>query len=335
LFKRCIFIFFLFPLKGCIQKEDLKVQRSFYFWKSVFRLSQKERNILEDLSVKQLYIKFFDLSWDPEKKAARPIAKLQVRDLPPPGIFITPVVFITNESLSQTGPLHTDSLATDISRLIESMSSSLPLSGEIQIDCDWTSGTRETYFSLLSKLKQLPFFKGKTLSATIRLHQLKFISQSGIPPVDKGLVMCYNMGNLRHPQTKNSIIESEELKKYIRNLNHYPLRVDIALPAFDWFVKFRGNHFAGLIHGFNLPDSFRKTERTLFERDTMINGMFFKKGDWLRYEASDIDVIRACIYLIRQKLKKEELNVILYHLDETNLNRYSTYELETIYSSFL
>ena len=66
------------------------------------------------------------------------------------------------------------------------------------------------------------------LSATIRLHQLKFIGESGIPPVDKGLLMCYNMGDLHRLRISNSILETAELKKYIKQLSVYPLKLDVA-----------------------------------------------------------------------------------------------------------
>ncbi len=61
---------------------------------------------------------------------------------------------------------------------------------EIQIDCDWTERTRNAYFQLLTALKREPFLQGKILSATIRLHQVKYVQRSGIPPADRGRV-CF------------------------------------------------------------------------------------------------------------------------------------------------
>jgi hypothetical protein len=300
-------------------------------------LANKERSVLSDLTVKHLYIKFFDVVWDPVQNTPRPVAKILFSETPSQQISITPVVFITNETLQNMKLQSVDSLAGNINKLLVSSanSSTLTLSKEVQIDCDWTTSTKENYFALLNRLRHHAFFKDKSLSATIRLHQLKFISENGVPPVDKGLVMCYNMGNLRHPETKNSIIDPAELKKYISNLNHYPLKIDIALPVFNWFVKFEGNQYRGLVHTYNLPDQLRKEQRILFKSDTTISGLSFKKGEWLRYESSSLTDIKGCISYIRKKLKQKELNVILYHLDENSLNNYTTYELEDIYNSFL
>jgi hypothetical protein len=310
------------------------VQRSFYYWRSVYKPGEKEKAILKDLSIDHLYIKFFDVVWDPLQNTPRPVAKVLFSETP--STTITPVVFITNETLQNIKPEAVDSLANNINRLLVSTTTTkkLILSKEVQIDCDWTKGTREKYFKLLNTLRTQNFFKSKTLSATIRLHQLKFVSESGVPPVDKGLVMCYNMGNLRHPETKNSIIDAEELAKYIKNLNLYSLPVDIALPLFDWYVKFDGNEYKGLVHSFNLPESFQKQKRINFESDTIINNIPFRKGEWLRYENSDVFAIRQTIYLLKQKLKQKELNVILYHLDENSLKYYTSYELEDIFNSF-
>ena len=134
------------------------------------------------------------------------------------------------------------------------------------------------------------------ISATIRLHQIKFLAKTGVPPVSKGLLMCYNMGNLKNPATKNSIIETEELKKYIDNLAAYPLPLDVALPLFNWKVLFRNNTYAGLIQ--NLPDSLltnpfisKAGNRYLFLKDSLLAGYPFKKGDVLRNEQSEYSEI--------------------------------------------
>jgi len=331
--RRCTFFFFIFLL-GCTQKEEWKVQRSFYYWRSVYKPSDEEKTTLKELTVDHLYIKFFDVFWDPLQNTPRPVATILFSETP--STTITPVVFITNETLENLKTEAVDSFARNNNKLLSSTSSTkeLLLSKEVQIDCDWAKGTKEKYFRLLNTLRTQSFFQKKTLSATIRLHQLKFVSESGVPPVDKGLVMCYNMGNLRHPETRNSIIEDEELKKYIKNLNHYSLPVDIALPLFDWFVKFEGAEYKGLVHSFNLPQSFQKQKRIVFENDTIINNIPFKKGEWLRYENSDLFTIKQSVYLLTKKLKQKELNVILYHLDENSLKHYTTYELEDIFNSF-
>ncbi len=334
-FKRCTLLVLLFCF-ACNTREERAVQRSFYYWKTVFHLTPKEQKTLQDLSVRNLYVRFFDVDWNDARQTAEPVAKSVFQQQPPTGVSITPVVFITQEPLQKSDTAALNGLAVNIANLLSSISSnnSLQLSTEIQIDCDWTAKTKESYFHLLNQLKDQAFFQGKKLSATIRLHQLKFITQNGVPPVDKGLLMSYNMGNLRHPQTKNSIIEEEELNKYINNLQKYKLPLDVALPIFDWYILFEGAQYKGLVRDFKPGEKLASEDRIVFEQDTTINGYAFKKGQWLRHEKSDAEVIQNCAERISKKLQRGELTVILYHLDQTNLSKYNQNELESFFDSF-
>lgn len=311
------------------------MQRSFYYWKTVFTLGPKEAQTLQRLSVQNLYVKLFDVDWDEAALSAKPVAKSIFKESPPKEILITPVVFITQEPLQALDKNGLDSLAIKIAGLLSSIAGAnkLNLSNEVQLDCDWTATTKEAYFHLLDRLKSQPFFKNKLLSATVRLHQLKYLSQAGVPPVDKGLLMCYNMGNLRYPQTKNSIIDENELKKYIRNLETYPLPLDVALPVFDWWVLFEGDAYKGLVRDFDPEGQEAKKSRIDFTGDTLINGRLFKSGQWLRHESSEAATVKACASLIGKKLKTKEPAVILYHLDEQHLTKYSLHELESFYNA--
>lgn len=312
------------------------MQRSFYYWKTVFHLSPTEKEALQQHGVQNLYVKFFDVDWNEGTQSAHPVAKSIFTQKPPAGITVTPVVFITQEPLQKLDLPALTTLAKNISTLLSSMGSndSLPLSREVQLDCDWTANTKTAYFFLLNELKKQPFFQNKTVSATVRLHQLKFITQNGIPPVDKGLLMCYNMGNLRYPQTKNSIISEAELKKYTNNLEKYPLPLDVAFPIFDWYILFEGEQYKGLVRDFQPGEADAHKQRIEFSKDTTIGGYAFKAGQWLRHEKSDLDVVRSCAQHISQKLRTPQLTVILYHLNQKHLAKYNQNDLESIYNSF-
>ena len=80
------------------------------------------------------------------------------------------------------------------------------------------------------------------LSATIRLHQVKYYKQAGIPPVDRGMLMFYNMGKLNALTAENSIYNSNDAAGYIETVDDYPLKLDLALPAFSWAVHFRNSY---------------------------------------------------------------------------------------------
>jgi hypothetical protein len=141
------------------------------------------------------------------------------------------------------------------------------------------------------------------------------------------------MGNLRHPQTKNSIIDEAELKKYISNLDNYSLPLDVALPIFDWYILFEEARYKGLVRELSMPEVAEEQKGIVFRADTIINGYAFKQGQWLRHERSDAAVVRKCGEWVSKKLKQQKLTVILYHLDSANLSNYSAHELETFYNS--
>ncbi len=341
-YQRALLLSFLLLLcfTSCKQKkEDRQIERSFYYWKSVLTLTKSEEQRLDSLNVKTIYLKFFDVDWDEENKLPVPVAKLQTTNYKlPETIQVIPTVFITNECIQKIDSSQTKPLAEKIMQLLrnqikETNFDSIP---EIQIDCDWTASTREKYFSILAEIKRLkPHAK---LSCTIRLHQIKFLVKTGVPPVDRGLLMCYNMGNLKNPATNNSILETKELKKYIGNLSSYPLPLDVALPLFDWKVLYRNNTYTGLIQ--NLPDkgftdAFAKRNGNRYEllKDTLLEGFDLHKGDIIRNEQCDVKEILSAAAEVSRLLKNTRLRVSLYHLDSVILNKYTTHELESIYNS--
>ena len=85
---------------------------------------------------------------------------------------------------------------------------------ELQIDCDWTESTRDKYFHLLSTLRNELERNKQIISATIRLHQVKYAAITGIPPVHRGMLMYYNMGKI-NATDNNSVYDKKIAEKYI------------------------------------------------------------------------------------------------------------------------
>lgn len=332
---------------GCRNpKPGTGPERAFYYWKSALKLSPYEKAQLDRLKVRTIYIKLFDVVWNADNQTAGTAAKLTADSaslgaLQQAGsaINIVPVIFITNESLQQTDTAAIDVLAGRISSLATMIAGTYHITfSELQFDCDWTAGTREKYFALLHRLRTAWSQDAVKFSATIRLHQVKFITKSGIPPVDKGLLMCYNMGNLRDPAAGNSILDVTELKKYISGISTYSLPLDIALPLFDWKVLYRNGQYAGLLQdlpGNMLTDAFTAHSGNRYQvlKDTLLLGYSLKKGDLIRDEQSDIKELIKAGETIAKQLKNTPNRVALYHLDAVLLSKYSTHELESIYNS--
>jgi hypothetical protein len=253
----------------------------------------------------------------------------------PDSLEIIPVVFIANEVWQKEDTLL---MAQRISSLLDQLCKDLTVK-EVQLDCDWTRNSKETYFAFLRTIHRQPFLKDKQLSVTIRMHQVKYTRSNGIPPADKGLLMCYNMGDLRKWGDHNSILNMEELKAYIADdkIRHYPLSLDIALPLFEWSVLFRNRSYAGILRNM---ESTQLNNTTLFKhegtqlytslRDTTLNGYLLRRGDVIRFETCSPDLLKkAARYLSRQR-QSYNPTVIFYHLDSLILRKYNRYELETI-----
>ncbi|MCH5716362.1 hypothetical protein [Niabella hibiscisoli] len=331
-----LFLMILLPLLSCKQNSR-NIEPAAYYWKSQFNPGEFEKKRLDSLQVQTLYIKLFDIAWNSATIQALPVAKLFTRDTAYlRSKKIIPTVFITNEVFYKLDSTGVKSLAGNTGSLIQKYVSlySLHHVPEVQIDCDWTKSTRDKYFYFLNEIKALSI--APLLSATIRLHQVKYTSSSGVPPVDKGLLMCYNMGNLQKEKTANSIIDPEEFGKYQSSIETYPLPLDIGLPLFDWYVLFRDHQYAGLFSSIPIEilNTFEKENKQVFKvmRDTIVNERSLKAGDLLRYENSPVGAINNMVDQLNKTLTTKNLHVALYHCDSTILSKYLLHDLENFYS---
>ncbi|HEX2901052.1 MAG TPA: hypothetical protein VHS96_15140, partial [Bacteroidia bacterium] len=259
-----------------------------------------------------------------------------------PDMEVVPTIFITNRTIKAVGEAGCPALADRIHRLIFQLHPrELPPPKEIQIDCDWTQNTREAYFSLLRRLKARLDSSGTALSATIRLHQLKYPKQTGVPPVDRGALMFYNMGDLENPQEDNSILNVAEGKKYLDNAHKYALPLDAALPIFAWGVLIRHGRPIKLLNNLRMESTagipwFSRQAGNLVQVDTShyFGGHYLYPGDQIRMEGVDPAALQEAANLLADRLLPGSRSVILYHLDSLTLTHYTHGELGTAYSAF-
>jgi hypothetical protein len=252
----------------------------------------------------------FDIIWDDTKQNVRPDMPIEQIELLPDDITIVPVVYITLEALrhmSDTGlSSHASGIVTTIlslmhqSTLQNGINNSQQSHLELQIDCDWTASTRDRYFTLLQKIKQLS--PGCIVSSTIRLHQIKYAASTGIPPVDRGMLMVYNMGHPKYSNVTNSIFDSDLVDSYTRTLASYPLPLDRALPMFSWAVLYKQGKYKGLIRNIDDAvikdnDHFKKTGKHRYRaiRACSVGDASLERGDELRIDrVNDNELMSAC-----------------------------------------
>ncbi|MEA5457455.1 hypothetical protein VB796_00290 [Arcicella sp. LKC2W] len=318
-------LLFILILTGCQKSQPKEIDTAFYFWKSNFQLLENEKFTLKENGVNKLYIKFFDISWNEGKHTFQKDAPIRFSEKLPDSCQIIPVVFITNQTLKNIPQNEVDSLANFILKGISKLSPKVYQA--IQIDCDWTLSTKQKYFSLLKTLQKSDLH----LSATIRLHQVKFYEKTGIPPVERGMLMCYNMSDWRSSITLNSIYSPKLLKQYTERLAQYPLPLDVVMPIFHWTVVFRNNRFLYFVNNLsaktlNENENFVQIadkQQFTVKNDAQFQGISIRKGDIFRCEDAPFEDILKGSRNILEKIPNQKLTFALYHLDSQSISYYS------------
>jgi len=314
---------------------------SFYYWKTVYKLGKTERAELNSLHSKKLYVRIMDIDWSNHWGEPIPISPVQFKEKLPDSVQIIPVVYIVNNVLKTQDTTQLKLLSSKIITFVQAKceQAGKPSFKELQIDCDWTKTTMNQYFFLLQQIKKELAYEKQTLSVTLRLHQFKNRSM-GIPPADKVMLMCYNMGNLRKYGSQNSILEISEMKKYLNSRQEkYPLQMDVALPLFDWTVVFRNKGYMGIsrVKEVDLKNKkqFRLTNPDNYLALTDKPEWGIKENDFLRHETVKIEELKAASEIASVHVRSQDsLNVVYYHLDEQLLKNYKTGQLEEITDLF-
>lgn len=306
---------------------------AFYHWKNKLSLSAEDVSALQNFQAKTLYIRYFDVQWAGGVATPVAIAQLDWVTLPKETAVI-PVVFITNETFRNLSPEQSAQLAPKVAQKIQAMSAGISFA-EIQIDCDWSAGTRERYFLFLNELKKM--LPSVQLSVTIRLHQLKYRKEAGIPPADRGMIMPYNLENPARFSPRNSIYDSREAGQYLRQQAPYPLPCDVALPLFSWGVQFRGEEFRGFLHGLRPEQaqgmSFLQPDEGIFYRvtaDTVHQNLYLRRGDRIKVESVSTDHLSEMLRWLAPVLPNDSFRMTFFHIDQPILNAYDVSQLQKL-----
>lgn len=299
-----------------------EAKRAMYHWKNTYDVSEEEMHFMNEHKIERLYVRFFDVTLedllDGHGPQAIPTATVQFKthfndnDYPDE---IIPTVFITPEAIAN---IHNEkqgaAIAKKMMERIRNICSFYYISKEkvkeIQLDCDWTPSTEEAFFNFCKEVrKEMP--DSFLLSSTIRLHQL----HRPAPPVNYGVLMLYNTNNLQRPEIENSILSANDVNPYLKGVK-YKLPLDLAYPAYAWDLWFSHGKFQGILRSASQADSLRKA------------------GETIRHEEVSFDEIMCVKQLVEKSLPtpRHGRSTILYHLDKNNIKRYSSDEIETIFS---
>lgn len=320
---KIIRFFFLFAFLISCQKSKSH-DYSFYYWRTHLSLNAIEKTALNKSTSPYIYTRFFDI----EKVAGKfqPVAVITKDQTFETNKEIIPVVFIKNDVFYDITLDEINFLAQNITTLIKKkqIEFGFKVSTQIQIDCDWTAGTNKEYFAFLQKLRE---FSKKEISCTLRLHQVKNSKLSGIPPVEKVFLMCYSTSSPLENSTKNSILDFPTLKAYLKNIDLYPLEIEIALPIYSWGIV--TNHLGKhkLINALSVEDlknvNFKKISDTEVEviKDGFYFGNYLNKGFNLKVEEISENQLNEVKKFLNKKLSG--YSIVYYHLDSRFLNHHS------------
>ncbi|WP_333850511.1 hypothetical protein [Epilithonimonas sp.] len=325
--KRILILLFSIILIYSCNKTEVHNDYGFYYWRSTFNLNKNEQQTLHKSKVENLYTRFFDVVKQNDQFLE--FGVININKEISTDKKIVPVIFITNETWFNIKPNDIQFLADRINDRINRIQSNnlLNPANEIQIDSDWTASTKNDYFKFLQTLKQV---SKKNISCTLRLHQVKDKLQTGVPPVDKMYLMCYATSSPLENQTKNSILDVPTLKSYLRNLEDYPVKLDIALPIYSWGIV--TNHLGKkkLINALTAEElmqnkNFKIINENNFEvlKDDFYYGLYLNKGFKIKIEEIAEKDITESLNFIDEKLDYP-FNIIYYHLDERFTKNYNT-----------
>lgn len=278
--------------------------------------------------------------WNAKLNAVVPVAKIKFKQAAPTYLEVIPVVFISNNALVKTANDSIKKMAFAIAQLLHAYQPVVKKNiKEIQIDCDWTLSTKEKYFLLLNELKK-QFNPQLQWSATIRLHQIKYAGKTGIPPVQKGMLMYYNMGNLNSTKS-NSIFNEFDAEKYAPYIKQYPLPLDAALPVFSWLKVFRNNQMHELLNQLSKEElmatqHFKKLNNNTLQATQMghYKGFYYLVNDIIVAEESNPQLSQQAAIQLNNYFHQQAFTLALFQLDQIKLSPYVAQDFENLYSAF-
>ena len=357
----CLFIFIITIFFSCQQTPGKKITRAYYFWR-MSTPTDAERKFLKEHQIEKLYVHLLDVDWSPAQGPV-PVTEnelelthnafQQYNSFPKQ---LVPVIFITNKTFERIDSFDIPLLARRLVRrclpaydaldkdyeqrhYITSYKGTIkPV--EIQFDCDWTPGTKNKYFSFLREVKSL-LPDSILLSATVRLHQYKYPDKTGVPPVDRGMLMVYNISDPKQYTQPNSIFDKSKAAAYFTSDKKYPLPLDVVLPAWSWSIVYRDHEFYQVENELTEKDlkvlsflSATDNHRFTVTQDTVYHDLFLRIGDEIKAEGIDATALKAATELSRKAVNTDSFTISLFELSQKEFQQYNHETINEVYTSF-
>lgn len=334
----------LLVVLACSVQPPQPLLPAFFCWETVLKIPAADRALLDSLGVAKVYIKVLDIGRNPINSEIEPYSITDLSDRSGLlGLNVVPTIFITNEVFKNISEQQIEWLASKVA----APPFSLPIGGgrgAALLDCDWTPSTRDAFFLFLKKLRErLP--PGTRLTATIRLHQYKFPQQTGVPPVDRGMLMFYNTGDVDKEGERNTVFHPDDALKYVVGApKHYPLPLDLALPLFSWGIVYREGELWKIIPGPLPLEEMRRSGKyaeirsndpfaaKLWElrEGTFLGGHYLRPGDRLRVSATTPELLFKSAEIAQQLDLAKDATLAFFHLGIARSEHFSAQLLDSV-----
>lgn len=328
---------FLLPLFvfGCSKNKN--EEHNFYYWKTTYDLAKTEQKAVKNNKTQRIYFRLCDIELGYDRKP-HPENVMLWNTKPDTSLNYLPVLFIENdvfETLSTKDKLGNitginKTLVNDLAKKIYRLAkSSMEYVGmeltELQLDCDWNASTKDAFFYCLESIKKED--SELIVTATVRLYQLKYNDIAGIPPVDKAILMCYNMGDMYDAKGGNSIYDLDIMEEYLPKKQAYnDIPISIALPIYSWYLAYRNDQFKGIVRDLSkteIEEYFIKLDDTHYKCNTNDLGKYrLQAGDILRFENITEKQLKLGKKMLVNKLPNWNSEIIYFDLDSSSLTHY-------------
>ncbi|MFN0177101.1 MAG: hypothetical protein ACKVU0_20840 [Saprospiraceae bacterium] len=348
-------------LTACSPNPKQPLSSAFFYWETTLDISESEHGLMDSLGCKKLYIKVLDIGRNAETGEIEPYSLTEISDTGGlAGLEIIPTVFITNEVFQNISEEKTGWLAKKIAVSLPftrhspqgegGLGHSLQGEGGLVkttaflFDCDWTPSTRESFFLFLKKIRA-ELRPGTSLEATIRLHQYKFPNRTGVPPVDRGMLMFYNTGDVDEEGERNTIFHPDDALKYVDGApKNYPLPLDLALPLFSWGLVFREGELWKIVPGPMPFEEMRQSKKYLehpatepfsaclweVKDGTFLGGHYLRPGDHLRVSTTSPELLFRAASLAQKLDLANDAVLAFFHLGIARSEHFSAQQLDSV-----
>jgi hypothetical protein len=346
-------IILLFSFLPGLLSAQTKQAPAFYYSRSKLSFKEADMQLAVEQGLKKLYLRYFDIDWSAGYQQAIPLDVLEIGwNLQYDLNEVVPCVGISNAALSKSSGPALDSLVARVSRkilqitdelqqghfisyyyripnnltweeksdIIDSLKRDWTLQHlrEVQIDCDWTPETKDTYFRFLRLLAaRHPAWQ---ITCTLSLQQYQQRKKMGVPPVKSVALLCFNAQ--KGPDF--GLPSAASLDVFLKG-KKYPLLVNPVLPLFNWGVWYRNENFMGLIRELGQYEGlFKKQNETHLEvlENSNKGGVFFQKGDVIHTEEPDGASLKEALLVLQSRLGTRQGQVLYFDWDSEKIKAY-------------